>query len=151
MIGRLGQAAVRATLAAALIGAPAVSRAYDYVGDVDDGTLDTPYSFNITDLLGFEGGLPAGQGWFFTGGTIPPGETLNVGVNTTLTGTPTKTGSFTFDLQNNYLPPYEVFTAQLTEVVGVPEPSTWAMMLIGFAGLGYAGYRASRRSVALGA
>ncbi len=29
---------------------------------------------------------------------------------------------------------------------GVPEPSTWAMMLIGFAGLGFAGYRASRKS-----
>ena len=29
----------------------------------------------------------------------------------------------------------------------VPEPSTWAMMLIGFAGLGFAGYRASRRTV----
>ena len=28
----------------------------------------------------------------------------------------------------------------------VPEPSTWAMMLIGFAGLGYAGHRASRKS-----
>jgi hypothetical protein len=27
-----------------------------------------------------------------------------------------------------------------------PEPSTWAMMLIGFAGLGYAGYRQTRRS-----
>jgi PEP-CTERM motif len=27
----------------------------------------------------------------------------------------------------------------------VPEPSTWAMMLIGFAGLGYAGYRGSRK------
>jgi hypothetical protein len=26
---------------------------------------------------------------------------------------------------------------------GVPEPSTWAMMLLGFAGLGFAGYRAS--------
>jgi hypothetical protein len=25
--------------------------------------------------------------------------------------------------------------------VGVPEMSTWAMMLIGFAGLGFAGYR----------
>jgi len=25
--------------------------------------------------------------------------------------------------------------------LAVPEPSTWAMMLIGFAGLGYAGYR----------
>jgi hypothetical protein len=27
----------------------------------------------------------------------------------------------------------------------VPEPSTWAMMLVGFAGLGFAGYRAKRR------
>jgi hypothetical protein len=26
----------------------------------------------------------------------------------------------------------------------VPEPSTWAMMLIGFAGLGFAGYRRAR-------
>ena len=24
---------------------------------------------------------------------------------------------------------------------GVPEPSTWALMLLGFAGLGYAGFR----------
>jgi hypothetical protein len=30
-----------------------------------------------------------------------------------------------------------------TEII--PEPSTWAMMLIGFAGLGFAGYRVSRR------
>jgi hypothetical protein len=29
----------------------------------------------------------------------------------------------------------------------VPEPSTWAMMLIGFAGLGFAAYRQSRKSV----
>ena len=27
-----------------------------------------------------------------------------------------------------------------------PEPSTWAMMIVGFAGLGFAGYRASRRA-----
>jgi hypothetical protein len=26
-------------------------------------------------------------------------------------------------------------------VIELPEPSTWAMMLVGFAGLGYAGYR----------
>jgi hypothetical protein len=31
----------------------------------------------------------------------------------------------------------------------IPEPSTWAMMLIGFAGLGYAGYRRSRNAVSL--
>ena len=29
---------------------------------------------------------------------------------------------------------------------GVPEPSTWAMMLIGFAGLGYAGFRQTRKT-----
>ncbi len=31
----------------------------------------------------------------------------------------------------------------------VPEPTTWAMMLVGFAGLGFAGYRASRKSAAV--
>jgi Domain of unknown function (DUF4082)/PEP-CTERM motif len=30
------------------------------------------------------------------------------------------------------------------ELSAVPEPSTWAMMLLGFAGLGYAGYRRAR-------
>ena len=30
---------------------------------------------------------------------------------------------------------------------GVPEPSTWAMMLLGFSGLGFAGYLASRKSI----
>jgi PEP-CTERM motif len=30
-------------------------------------------------------------------------------------------------------------------VFAVPEPSTWAMMLIGFGGLGYAGWRGSRK------
>jgi hypothetical protein len=29
---------------------------------------------------------------------------------------------------------------------GAPEPSTWAMMLLGFAGLGFAGYRRARTS-----
>jgi len=31
-------------------------------------------------------------------------------------------------------------------VSAVPEPSTWAMMLIGFAGLGFAGYRSAKKS-----
>ncbi len=29
---------------------------------------------------------------------------------------------------------------------GVPEPSTWAMMMLGFAGLGFAGYRKANRA-----
>jgi hypothetical protein len=30
-------------------------------------------------------------------------------------------------------------------ISGVPEPSTWPMLLIGFAAIGFAGYRKSRR------
>ena len=30
----------------------------------------------------------------------------------------------------------------------IPEPSTWVMMLLGFAGLGFAGYRSSRKGIA---
>jgi hypothetical protein len=39
---------------------------------------------------------------------------------------------------------YQVLTGSVsigTAVTGVPEPSTWAMMALGFAGLGFAGYR----------
>ncbi len=38
------------------------------------------------------------------------------------------------------IPPLEPFQAATA-----PEPSTWAMMLAGFAGLGIAGYRQSNR------
>ena len=34
------------------------------------------------------------------------------------------------------------------DFVAVPEPSTWAMILLGFVGLGFAGRRASRRQAA---
>jgi hypothetical protein len=40
---------------------------------------------------------------------------------------------------------------KISEVASAPESSTWAMMLIGFAGLGYAGYRASSKSAAVAA
>jgi hypothetical protein len=32
-------------------------------------------------------------------------------------------------------------------VVAAPEPSTWAMMMLGFAGLGFVGYRSRRATV----
>ena len=38
------------------------------------------------------------------------------------------------------------FSDSTVAITSVPEPSTWAMMLLGFAGLGFAGYRASRKS-----
>jgi hypothetical protein len=36
------------------------------------------------------------------------------------------------------------FAEPLSQIASAPEPTTWAMMLIGFASLGYAGYRKAR-------
>ena len=33
------------------------------------------------------------------------------------------------------------FTGSMTAITAVPEPSTWAMMILGFAGLGFMAYR----------
>jgi hypothetical protein len=47
-----------------------------------------------------------------------------------------------------FYPNNPAFQMEVSGVAGVPEPSTWAMMLLGFAGLGFAGYRASDRTAA---
>jgi hypothetical protein len=39
----------------------------------------------------------------------------------------------------------------MASFVVIPEPATWVMLLAGFAGLGFAGYRASRKSDAIAA
>jgi hypothetical protein len=46
----------------------------------------------------------------------------------------------------NYFDDTFVFTNTSTVTGGVPEPATWAMMLLGFAGLGFA-FRQTRRKV----
>jgi hypothetical protein len=43
----------------------------------------------------------------------------------------------------------DVFSVPVLAPAPVPEISTWAMMLAGFIGIGFAGYRASRKSAAL--
>jgi phospholipase/lecithinase/hemolysin len=66
-------------------------------------------------------------------------------------------GSSTAD-QNKYLfwdglHPTEgghLLTADLAYALVAPEPSTWAMMLLGFVGLGFAGWRARRTATASG-
>jgi hypothetical protein len=42
---------------------------------------------------------------------------------------------------------WQGITGQMTlePVAGVPEPSTWAMLLLGFAGIGFMAYRRSRK------
>jgi hypothetical protein len=43
--------------------------------------------------------------------------------------------------------PVDIFTTVASGAV--PEPSTWAMLLAGFAGLGFVGYRAKRKITAI--
>jgi hypothetical protein len=66
----------------------------------------------------------------------------------TLDGFPTATGAFDLvSFSDGEI--VGTVTPDLVPIFGdtsapVPEPSTWAMMLLGFAGLGYAGYRRAR-------
>jgi PEP-CTERM motif len=50
-----------------------------------------------------------------------------------------------------YLVPTTVSMSLADVAAGVPEPSTWAMMLIGFAGLGFMTYRRTKKNAALAA
>jgi hypothetical protein len=51
---------------------------------------------------------------------------------------------------NKGVDPFPFDNALQMKVVAVPEPSIWAMLLMGFAGLGFTGLRASRRPAADG-
>jgi hypothetical protein len=74
-----------------------------------------PSSFTPSDLAGGSSGASAAGG-FFSGSY--DGSVLTMTI-------PPDLGGFS--------------------VIAVPEPSTWAMMLFGFGGLGYAGWRGSRK------
>jgi hypothetical protein len=44
---------------------------------------------------------------------------------------------------------FSLVTPTINQTGGTPEPSTWAMMIIGFAGLGYAAFRRNTKGRAL--
>ena len=50
-----------------------------------------------------------------------------------------------FYINSNGLVPNNPNGPYIMAVIAAPEPSTWIMLLLGFAGLGFAGYRQSRR------
>ena len=89
---------------------------------------------------------------------------MTIGAATADNDTDTQLSAYTLDFTSSGAPVTLAFSATsggvgdnidviLTNVAiaGVPEPSTWAMMLLGFTGLGFAGYRATRNSVTIAA
>jgi PEP-CTERM motif len=47
--------------------------------------------------------------------------------------------------------PVDGYYAPILADAAAPEPATWVMMLLGFAGLGFAGYRKAKRNGLLAA
>jgi PEP-CTERM motif len=168
------RAAVAGTAAALFMAAPARANVvFDFSGVCTDGcsgaatgvlTLADSYTFgsNITaadfisfdyssssfsfdiasaDSPGFVGGLNA-DGSFNSEGQLliqpPAGIPLFSAVPESFLVTTTPPGIGVRDVG-------QTFTFTLVPGA-VPEPSTWAMMLLGFAGLGYAGYRKAQQA-----
>jgi hypothetical protein len=79
------------------------------------------------------------DGWLSSNGSTGPVAGLFSG------GTP----PFHLVESNGNIAAFEV--DGITRGPAVPEPSTWAMMLVGFVGLGYAGFRRARGALRLAA
>lgn len=60
--------------------------------------------------------------------------------------------AFTLDYNETFGPPAELlFTVNDVTVGAVPEPSTWAMMILGFAGVGFMAYRRKSKQALIAA
>jgi phospholipase/lecithinase/hemolysin len=128
-------------------------------------TLDTPMTvggqtaFEIISISGTVNGsaitaptnVANGYGNYFTTGPsfldgtgITFKTTANGGQNTIMFFNQSSNGIYRVNTQSNGSSEY--VNASSTLVAAVPEPSTWAMMILGFVGLGFVAYRRKSRS-----
>jgi hypothetical protein len=98
-----------------------------YVGQATAYTLDVSFYDASSNLLG----------------TIDVGNSNGEG-GLSFVGWASGSGVKSVSIYNPYSNEWDVSAANIYVSSGVPEPSTWAMMLLGFAGLGYAGYCRAR-------
>jgi hypothetical protein len=118
---------------------------FGYTGSVEEYTIPKS-AFYFVAAIGAQGG--SGNGGAEAGGDgtavggevyLTQGTDLDIvagGAGTSIAGLDGGGGGGSF-----------VWDPVAIPVQPVPEPSTWAMMLLGFAGLGYAGWRARRQTV----
>jgi hypothetical protein len=131
------------------------------------GTGDVTLDFNVTTSTPIlDDAYLTIAGSVVGAGTATVGETLSGGVSpsqtltVTLPGTPTDHVTFgptdhisvlkdalVMSLPgNNTVTSISAIQQDFSETTVIPEPSTWAMLLVGFAGLGYAAFRRPGRN-----
>jgi hypothetical protein len=82
--------------------------------------------------------------------TLSNGDSIGGSAVLALTGTPSGSNSGTSWIQVSDTAGFNGFTASSSQnafefdLAAIPEASTWAMMLLGFAGLGFVGYRKAK-------
>jgi hypothetical protein len=114
---------------------------YYYPGGLWVVCLDYPFSGGVLDVYGLAF-------------TLANGDAVDLWSNGAFPGTTTADYGLTFATPILDVDPYSISTDQYIAggvTVTVPEPSTWAMMLLGFAGLGFAGFRRSRKDATVAA
>jgi hypothetical protein len=108
--------------------------------DIGNPTPYNLYSWNGSSFV-FDTMLVAGTVYDFTGGGVSEFEVL--GIDPSLGLNPANTTAFITGLTfvgDGY------FTGTMTPITtSVPEPSTWALMLVGFGGFGFIGYRKAKK------
>jgi hypothetical protein len=170
-LGQFGP--IQGQLVLDVVGGVAISGTGDISGS---GIAGTQTLTLITPSTPGSSGYPSGIGWRSGGGTDTWGWDNVVPINYTGgldfsfgTSTPVWGTGYQFGIWNNDGPggpgggyqawmsgpgsgPYQFYgTTGALNVSAVPEPSTWAMMLLGFAGIGFTAYRRKSRPALMAA
>jgi hypothetical protein len=131
---------------------PAVPASLSFFDWTNEPTIHDALSY---DNLFFPGGNPIDCDYPFSGTLLDPfgmmftiagGDTVGMWGYGNVPGNGLAYGVAVTDGVNEF--DYTQFPGN---IVLVPEPSTWAMMIAGLAGLGFAGYRSSRKGAQLAA
>ncbi|HEX9170612.1 MAG TPA: PEPxxWA-CTERM sorting domain-containing protein [Roseiarcus sp.] len=112
---------------------------YYYPGGSSLVCLDYPFFGGVLDVYG-------------VAFTLANGDAVDLWSNGVLPGSTVADYGLTFATPILDVDPYTISADQYIAggvTVTVPEPSTWAMMMLGFAGIGFAGYRRSRKAEAV--
>lgn len=133
---------------------------YSSATNFSGGTADVSWTYNVSgvpDLVDARASLAGGTIGASAGSVLS--ETLSNGATLSLSGAGTKTVSFAPVSTLHVIKDQQDFassgSAAFSSITGnafsvVPELSTWAMLLLGFAGLGLVSYKRTRKLRAIG-